>query len=133
MTLPLFSEGAVPLGSNDRTVKQQSDCNLSPPAHHNAPAGTSEVAAKLIAEHSPNLRDRVFAFIASRGTEGATDDEGERALSVTCSTYTPRRGELVKQGVVVDSGLRRNTAAGRPAAVWIASIHIRNQGVRAVP
>ena len=94
---------------------------LSPPAHHNAPAGTSSVAASLIAGHAKDLRSLVLAFIVRQGPHGATDDDGESDLGIRCSTYTPRRGELVKLGLVVDSGRRRNTASGRPAAVWVAS------------
>ena len=94
---------------------------LSPPAHHNAPAGTSSVAASLIAGHAKDLRSLVLAFIVRQGPHGGTDDDGESALGIRCSTYTPRRGELVKLGLVVDSGRRRNTASGRPAAVWVAS------------
>ncbi|HRQ74261.1 MAG TPA: hypothetical protein PLU35_14660, partial [Phycisphaerales bacterium] len=93
---------------------------LTPPARHNAPAGTSGVAADRIAGHAKDLRARVLAFIVERGPHGATDDEGETALGIKCQTYTPRRGELVALGLVVDSGRRRNTASGRPAAAWIA-------------
>jgi hypothetical protein len=92
---------------------------LTPPAHHNAPAGTSGVAAGRIAGHAKDLRARVLAFIVEQGPHGATDDEGEAALGIKPQTYTPRRGELVALGLVVDSGRRRRTASGRPAAVWI--------------
>jgi hypothetical protein len=94
---------------------------LIPPAHHNAPVGTSSVAADRIAGHAKHLRSRVLAFIVEQGAHGATDDEGEAVLGIKCQTYTPRRGELVKLRLVVDSGRRRNTASGRPAAVWIAA------------
>jgi len=94
---------------------------LTPPAHHNTPAGTSVVAAGRISGHAKDLRARVLAYIVGRGSQGATDGEGEAALEIKCSTYTPRRGELVVLTPVVDSGRRRNTASGRPAAVWVAS------------
>jgi hypothetical protein len=121
-----FDEGAAALGSNGRTEDRERDCNLArlpltPPAHDNAPEGTSEVAADRIAGYAGTLRERVYAFIASRGADGATDDEGEAALGIKCQTYTPRRGELVLLGLVVDSGRRRKTASNRPAAVWIAT------------
>lgn len=96
---------------------------LTPPARHNAPAGTSGVAADRIAGHAKDLRARVLAFIVEQGPHGATDDEGETALGIKCQTYTPRRGELVALGLVVDSGRRRNTASGRPAAVWVTPNH----------
>ncbi|MBX3404147.1 MAG: hypothetical protein KF699_12115 [Phycisphaeraceae bacterium] len=96
---------------------------LTPPARHNAPAGTSGVAADRIAVHAKDLRARVLAFIVGQGPHGATDDEGEAALGIKCQTYTPRRGELVALGLVVDSGRRRNTVSGRPAAVWVTPNH----------
>jgi len=94
---------------------------LIAPARHNAPAGTSDRAAGRIASHAKDLRARVLAYIVGQGPHGSTDDEGEAVLGIKPQTYTPRRGELVKLGLVVDSGRRRNTAGGRPAAVWIAS------------
>jgi hypothetical protein len=94
-----------------------------PPAHHNAPRGTSDVAARRIRGAVTGLRNRVLAFLASRGTDGATDEEAETALRIRPQTYTPRRGELVKAGLVVDTGRRRCTTSGRPAAVWIATAH----------
>jgi hypothetical protein len=89
-----------------------------PPSHHKAPAGTSELAAEKVATHAPSLRQRILAYIAARNGDGATDDEAESALGIKPQTYTPRRGELVKLGLVVDSEFRRNTTSGRPAAVW---------------
>ncbi len=94
---------------------------MRPPARRNAPPGTSDVAANRIAGHTRNLRARVLAFIIAQGPHGATDDEGETALGIKPQTYTPRRGELVKLGLVRDSGRRRPTPSGRPAAVWIAT------------
>lgn len=96
---------------------------LTPPARHNAPAGTSGVAAGRIAGHAKDLRARVLAFIVGQGPHGATDDEGGAVLGIKPRTYTPRRGELVALGLVVDSGRRRNTASGRPAAVWVTPNH----------
>lgn len=94
-----------------------------PPAHHNAPRGTSDVAARRIRGAVPRLLDRVFAFLASRGEDGATDEEAATVLRLKAQTFTPRRGELVKAGLVVDTGRRRSTTSGRPAAVWIVTAH----------
>lgn len=71
-------------------------------------------------EAAPTLRERVRAFIASRGEQGATDDEGERALNLPGRTYTPRRGELVKLGLIAWSGDKRPTERGCSARVWVA-------------
>lgn len=90
-----------------------------PPARRNAPAGTSDVAAVEIAPHTPTMRDRILAFIRSRGAHGATDDEAEAALGIKPQSYTPRRGELVKLGLIRDTGERRPTSSGKPAAVYV--------------
>ena len=125
MNTPLFDDAAP--GGAGAGVNGPSDAHnftrlpLTPPARHNAPSGTSGVAADRIAGHAKDLRARVLAFIVGQGPHGATDDEGEAALGIKCQTYTPRRGELVALGLVVDSGRRRNTASGRPAAVWITA------------
>lgn len=98
---------------------------MTPPARLEAPAGTSGVAADCIAGHAKDLRARVLALIVEQGPHGATDDEGETVLGIKCQTYTPLRFELVALGLVVDSGRRRNTASGRPAAVWVAATFAR--------
>ena len=91
------------------------------PAHRNAPDGTSEVAAEKIESEAPTLRAKVYAMIRLAGEHGVTDEEGESWLEMRHQTYTPRRGELVRLGLVVDSGQRRKTRGNRPAAVWIAT------------
>ncbi|MBX3410622.1 MAG: hypothetical protein KF859_12160 [Phycisphaeraceae bacterium] len=78
------------------------------------------MAADRIVGHAGTLRAAVLSYITEQGSHGATDDEGEAALGIKPQTYTPRRGELVALGQVVDSGRRRNTSSGRAAAVWIA-------------
>lgn len=91
------------------------------------------MAARRIRGAVTGLRDRVLAFLATCGADGATDEEGETALKMKPQTYTPRRGELVKAGLVVDTGRRRSTTSGRPAAVWTVTAQtIKNtEGVRA--
>jgi len=125
MTLPLFNEGAAPLGSNGRTGNEHPDCNLTrlpltPPARHNAPAGTSKVAADRIAGHTAKQRADVLAVIVKAGALGATDAEVELATGIRAQSISPRRGELRTLGLIVDSGRRRPTPRGRPAAVWVA-------------
>ncbi len=127
MTAPAFDDAAPRAGGagvkNPNGLQEITRLPLTPPARHNAPAGTSGVAADRIARHARDLRSSVLAFIVEQGPHGATDDEGEAALGVKPQTYTPRRGELVALRQVVDSGRRRNTASGRPAAVWVATTH----------
>lgn len=107
----------VRIGEPDKTTNPTQP--MPAPAHHAAPRGTSEVAARRIAGAAGPLRQRIHAAIVEAGTHGLTDNEGESLLSIKPQTWTPRRGELVKLGLVVDSGERRPTSSGRPAAVWI--------------
>jgi hypothetical protein len=81
------------------------------------------LAARRIRGAVPRLLDRVLAFLVSRGADGATDEEAEKALRMKPQTYTPRRGELVKAGLVADTGRRRGTTSGRSAAVWVVTAH----------
>ncbi len=92
-----------------------------PPAHRNAPPGTSDEAARMAKPRAARDRARILAAIREAGPHGLTDDEGEARLGIIPQTYTPRRGELVKAGLVVASGKRRKTTRGCPAAAWIAS------------
>ena len=66
-------------------------------------------------------KGKVYAFVRSRGALGATDDEIEVATSLTHQTASARRHDLVAEGRLQKSGLRRRTRAGRTAAVWIES------------
>lgn len=127
MNTPPFDDAAPLAGgagvNGPNTSPDLTRLSLSPPARHNAPAGTSGVAAQRIARPAKDIRARVLAFIVSQGPHGATDDEGEAVLKIKPQTYTPRRGELVALGLVADSGKRRNTESGRPAAVWVSHEH----------
>ncbi len=120
-TSPQSIQPAAASTSRTTTTGSVSAPATMPPAHHNAPRGTSDVAARRIRGAVPRLLDRVLTFLASCGVDGATDDEGETALKMKPQTYTPRRGELVRAGLVVDTGQRRSTTSGRPAAVWMVT------------
>lgn len=94
--------------------------------HHPLPAvqtsNTSLGAADSItAMRAQRDRDRIFAAIRGQGTEGFTDEEGSQATWIGPSTYRPRRIELVRAGLIRDSGETRATASGRSAVVWIAA------------
>lgn len=125
--LPFTDNGAGAPGSATRSESNLQPQHIArsnkikPHARWNAPRGTSDEAARRIAGHAGTLRAAVLAWIVGCGDHGGTDDEGEAALGIRCQTWTPRRGELVKLGLVVDSGRRRPTSSGRPAAVWVAA------------
>ncbi len=99
-----------------------------PPAHHAAPHGTSDVAARAIKPKAETLRQQVLGAIRAAGPRGLCDFEGQALLNLKAQTYGPRRIELMKIGAVVDSGQRRRTPANRPAAVWIACEYLDMEG-----
>ena len=80
---------------------------------------TSEEAAALIKPKVGRLQQMVLDYIREHG--GATDFEIERDLKLGPNTARPRRVELYLAGKVIDSGLRRPTASGRQAAVWVVA------------
>lgn len=82
---------------------------------------TSFEAASKIKDKALNLREVVFHFIASRGMNGATDEEMQEGLEMNPSTQRPRRRELALKHRIVDGGERRLTRSGRRAIVWIRS------------
>ena len=136
MTATLFDpdppehDDAPRLGSNGahvEQVKHRDSIRLSAPAHHNAPPGTSDAAARRIEDFVPTLQQRVHDFIRDRGPFGATDDEGESELGIVLRTYTPRRVKLVELGLVVATERRRKTRKGRSAAVWVTPEHTRSE------
>ena len=87
---------------------------FAPPAQAHSP--TSVAAADAIMECADTKRVAVWGFI--QGMKGATDEEIQHALGMNPSTERPRRIELVRMGLVVDSGETRKTASGRSAVVW---------------
>jgi hypothetical protein len=82
---------------------------------------TSLASAAHIADGAPTLRGQVYRFIHKCRWYGATDHEVQDQLDMNPSTQRPRRIELVKRGLVKDSGRRRPTHTGRKAVVWIAT------------
>tara|TARA_B100001989_G_scaffold252430_1_gene234438 strand:- start:2496 stop:3005 length:510 start_codon:yes stop_codon:yes gene_type:complete len=81
---------------------------------------TSKQAAIDIAEFMHALQKRVYDNIIKSGELGITDDAAEEALDMKHTTYTARRGELVKMGLVKDSGNRGTTRSGKKAVRWCA-------------
>ncbi len=81
---------------------------------------TSREAAESVAEVAGKIRRQVYRYIVSRGDDGTTDDAAEEVLDLKHTTYTARSGEVVKQGLVRDSGFRDKTRSGRNAALWVA-------------
>lgn len=81
--------------------------------------------AKQAATQANTGRTRAWVqdFIEGNGEYGATDEEIiEAAFAVgyvSANSLRPRRVELVRDNVVMDSGERRKTRSGRKAIVWV--------------
>lgn len=75
--------------------------------------GALYVQAKL-----GRLQAAAFNLIAAAGPNGATCDEIGAALDWAVYLVRPRATELQRMGKVIDSGVRRNGACGRPVIVW---------------
>lgn len=82
---------------------------------------TSIAAATVILPRTGTQRRKVYDFIVSRGTFGATDDEMMDELSMSGNSLHPRRLELVQAKLIDDSGQRRKTKSGSDAIVWTAN------------
>lgn len=77
---------------------------------------TSEEAAENIAPRLSRLRQRVYDTLRSFGP--LTDEDLCNVTGLSASTVRPRRGELVDEAFVVDSGERRKVASGNRATLW---------------
>ena len=84
---------------------------------HVKDSDTSTQAAVEIQDDVKTLREKVLRYIARRN--GATCDEVEWNCRMRHQTASARIRELVKLGLIRDSGSRRNTRSRRPAVVWV--------------
>jgi len=76
---------------------------------------TSAAAADSLSTATLNaMQRRVYEFLAWRPS---TDEEIATELSMNPSTVRPRRVELARKGLIVQSGTRRTTS-GRMAGIW---------------
>jgi hypothetical protein len=82
------------------------------------PQRTSRAAARAIRPHTTILRARVLDYIEQCMDYGATDEQCQSILNLDAHTQVPRRIELVRAGLIVDSGITRPTRSGRQAIVW---------------
>lgn len=86
---------------------------------HQSHSATSCAAAEAIEPKAGTLRAIVLAFLRTQ-SEGATDEQMQVELGIGPSTQRPRRIELVRAGLVEDSGGTRPTTTGCKATVWRA-------------
>ena len=66
-----------------------------------------------------SLRHRIYLYLLEHPF-GATDEQMQCDLGIGSQTQTPRRGELVKQGFVEDTGQTGRTRRGHRARLWRA-------------
>ena len=79
---------------------------------------TSAAAADSLAPATLNaMQRRVYELLCRRPS---TDEEIAEELAMNPSTVRPRRGELARRGLIVESGTRR-TSSGRMAVIWKAT------------
>ena len=81
---------------------------------------TSLEAAIAAEPNAGTQRRRVLDKMREFLSTGLTDHEMQYLLHLNPSTQRPRRVELVKAGLVKDSGNTRLTPSGRRAVVWVA-------------
>ena len=82
---------------------------------------TSKDAARSIRVNAGTYRARVYDYLISCGicgSAGATDEQMQQGIPMAASTQRPRRIDLVRDGLVRDSGRKAKTAAGKDAVVW---------------
>lgn len=82
---------------------------------------TSLPAYESVKETLGNRQKVVFEFIQSRGDVGATLDEMALVLGWAVNKVCGRRQELELKGLIVDSGILRQTSSGKMAKVWVAT------------
>ena len=93
--------------------------NEVPPHAPNRP--TSEAAARATMPSRAEQCRRVLALFRAAGPRGLIDDEIASALNIPPTSAPPRRKELVEEGLVAMTSMRRLTRHGNPAIVWVAT------------
>lgn len=89
---------------------------LSPSLPYVTHSATSRAAAKALLSKANTLRSKVYRWLLDNGP--ASDETMQYALDMNPSTQRPRRIELVRMGLIQDSGLRGVTRSGRQATIW---------------
>jgi hypothetical protein len=80
----------------------------------------TSLEAAIEAEPNAGTQRRRVLDVLRTFPIGLTDHELQDMLDMNPSTQRPRRVELVKAGLVKDSGHFRLTPSGRRAVVWVA-------------
>ena len=81
---------------------------------------TSVDAANNHLPKSGTTRNKVYEYIKLTGMRGATDQEIERMLGIEGNTVRPSRVTLLRDGLIIDTGLTRPNSKGNQCTVWRA-------------
>ncbi len=111
------------LFGHDGRAAYQSSTECEPPAARDR--GTSRAASGQIRLTRKTFRVQVLDALRAGAK---TDEEICRATGLRGSTVRPRRGELLRQGLIEDSGQVRPTRSGRDAIVWRLCESIEGSG-----
>jgi hypothetical protein len=69
-----------------------------------------------------SIKQRILDYLAFKGTDGATVDEVEHALSISHQSCSPRFTELKHEHLIKTYGVRRKTYKG-----VLADVHVLTQ------
>lgn len=105
--------------------------------HTRARAGDRDTSHKAAAQIMPvrfTIRQQVEQFALDAGPLGFIDEDMMAQFpNKTPSTLRTRRSELGFENIILDSGVRRLTSAGRETIVWLHRDHHRSPPPRKEP
>jgi len=128
--LPELCPGSAVAESEGEDVKQLSLYEAQTiGAPHNG-TDTSVTAAVAAAPKAPTQKKQILWWIAACEGYGATEDEIEVGMGFLRSAICARVNELVKEGLLRDSGQRRETRWNRPAIVWVLTSPVTSESFR---
>jgi hypothetical protein len=90
------------------------------------PATSREAAASVVPKLG-QLHDKVLSALRDAGPSGLTDMQLDDKFAQLTPTMRPRRVELVRRGLVADSGRVVLNAHGRRATVWVLAEHAHSE------
>lgn len=88
------------------------------PGHRGVPTSVA-AAGSLAPSYLKGSKLLIVALLHDRGENGATYDEIVAECGLPTPTVCGRMVELVRAGLVKNSGRTRNTASGRQARIYV--------------
>jgi len=113
--MPLARLGRSPSSLESSLAMKTDELHIAYQSH----STTSERAAQEIAGSVGTLRRMILDYIQRIGP--ISDEQIQDHFMMNPSTERPRRIELVKLGLVRDSGLTIRTRSGRACTLWCAT------------